>query len=105
MTYVKTNGNHIIQEDGLEHDSIVANGSYQNGTVMHGEELHHERSLRSSKHSQEVPLDYKSTDTNQLQAQGTRKRKPRRSELGGHLGGVSYEVKTRLRTRKSQAGL
>ena len=72
---------------------------------MHGEDLHHERSLRSSKHSQEVLLDYKPADPNQLQAQGTRKRKPRRSELEGHLGGVNYEVKTRLRTRKSQAGL
>ncbi|XP_020631130.1 phosphatidylserine synthase 1-like isoform X1 [Orbicella faveolata] len=105
LTYVKTNGNHIIQKESLEHDTIVTSGSYQNGTVVHGEELHHERSLRSSKHSQEVPLDHKPADPNQLQAQGTRKRKPRRSELGGHLGGVNYEVKTRLRTRKSQAGL
>ena len=72
---------------------------------MHREELQYERSLRSSRHSQEVQLDYKPADPNQLQAQGTRKRRPRRSELGGHLGGVNYEVKTRLRTRKSQAGL
>lgn len=72
---------------------------------MRGEELHHERNLRSTKHSQEVSLDYKPADPNQLQAKGTRKRKPRRSELGGHLGGVNYEVKTRLRTQKSQAGL
>ena len=104
MTYVKTNGNHIIQKESGGHDSIVTNGGYQNGIVMHGEELYHERTLRSSKHNQEVPLDYK-PDLNQLQAQGSRKRKPRRSELGGHLGGVNYEVKTRLRTRKSQAGL
>jgi len=105
LTYVKTNGNHIIQKESLEHNSIIANGGYQNGTVMHGEEVHYERNLRSSKQSQEVPLDYNSADPNKLQAQGTRKRKPRRSELGGHLGGENYEVKTRLRTRKSQAGL
>lgn len=68
-------------------------------------EGHHERSLRSTKYTAEEVMDYKPADTNQLQAQGTRKRKARRSELVGHLGGVNYEVKTRLRARKSQAGL
>lgn len=103
---MKTNGNHIIQKESHEHDSIVANGGYQNGSAMRGEEhYYYERSLKSTKHTAEEAMDYKPADTNQLQDQGTWKRKPRRSELGGQLGGVNYEVKTRLRARKSQAGL
>ena len=106
LNYVKTNGNHIYQEERSEYDHVLPNG-YQNGAVVNAVDPHTtERGLRSTTHTQNAPLDFKPpADTSQLQAQGTRKRKPRKSELGGHLGIGNYEVKTRLRTRKSQAGL
>ncbi|XP_058950586.1 phosphatidylserine synthase 1-like isoform X1 [Pocillopora verrucosa] len=106
LNYIKKNGNHTFQEDGQVYDFGLANGGYQNGTVVRGEQQHYERGLRSTKHIHETPPDDKPTaDPSHVQAQGTRKRRPRRSDLGGQLGGVNYEVKTRLRTRKSQAGL
>lgn len=106
LNYIKKNGNHTFQEDGQVYDFGLANGGYQNGTVVRGEQQHYERGLRSTKHIHETPPDDKPTaDPSHVQAQGTRKRRPRRSDLGGQLGGVNYEMKTRLRTRKSQAGL
>lgn len=99
LTYVKTNGNRIVQQHSQHHESTVQNG-YQNGAVVNAIK----RGLGST--TQSAPLDFKTpADPSQLQAQGTRKRKPRRSEIGGHLGNGNYEVKTRLRARKSQAGL
>lgn len=97
LNYIKTNGSHIIQGDSHGYESALPNG-YRNGRVVS------ERSLRST--TQNASLDVKPpAEIGQLQAQGTRKRKSRRSEMGGQLGTSSYEVKTRLRTRKSQAGL
>lgn len=106
LNYIKTNGNHLFQEDDHVHHAGLANGGYQNGTVMRGEKQQQERSLRSTKHNHVTRLDHKPTaDLSHVRAQGTRKRRPTKSELGGHSGGVNYEVQTRLRTRKSHAGL
>ena len=98
------NGNHFVQEDS-ENELVVANG-YRNGRVPIADRYTTERNLRSTKLTQDAPPDFKPpADTSDLQAHGTRKRKTRKSELGGHSGIGSYEMKTRLRTRKSQAGL
>ena len=99
LTYVKTNGNHIVQEHIHQQESTLQN-SYQNGAVVNATA----RGLGSTTRS--APVDFKTpADPSELQVQATRKRKPRRSEIGGHLGNGNYEVKTRLRARKSQAGL
>ena len=98
------NGNHFVQEDS-ENELVVANG-YRNGQVVNAERYTTERNLRSTKLTQDAPLDFKPpADTSDLQAHGTRKRKTGKRGLGGHSGIGNYEMKTRLRTRKSQAGL
>ncbi|XP_073250903.1 phosphatidylserine synthase 1-like isoform X2 [Porites lutea] len=98
------NGNHFVQEDS-ENELVVVNG-YRNGQVVNAERYTTEKNLRSTKLTQDAPPDFKPpADTSDLQAHGTRKRKTRKSELGGHSGIGNYEMKTRLRTRKSQAGL
>ena len=99
------NGNHFVQEDS-ENELVVAINSYGNGQVVNTERYTTERNLRSTKLTQDAPPGFKPpADTSDLQAHGTRKRKTGKRGLGGHSGIGNYEMKTRLRTRKSQAGL
>ena len=98
------NGNHFVQEDS-ENELVVAKG-YRNGQVVNAERYTTEKNLRSTKLTQDAPPDFKPpADTSDLQAHGNRKRKTGKRGLGGHSGIGNYEMKTRLRTRKSQAGL
>ncbi|XP_068737410.1 phosphatidylserine synthase 1-like isoform X3 [Montipora capricornis] len=92
MNYVKTNGNHILQDHSVAHRSMVSNG-FHNGSVVN---VSHPDAEEQSKKS--------STKTAPMGAQDQRttKRRSRRSAVGESMGG-NFEMTTRLRARQSQS--
>ena len=92
MNYVKTNGNHILQDHSVAYRSMASNG-FHNGSVVN---VSHPDAEEQSKKSATKTAPVGAQD------QRTTKRRSRRSAVGESMGG-NFEMTTRLRARQSQS--